>query len=348
MEFEDYSIEELACDESFINYILKKNEQHVRFWTDWINQHPHKLHDINAAKELVTLFSLRLPEDEYIVEKEKVLQAIGQKKIIRALTSERSVFWNRARKVAAILIGGLVVGMAVRYAVLTEKPEQQLVRVSEEMIKENPPGQKSTVFLSDGSKVILNAASSIRYDKFFSNGKREIYLLGEAFFEVKRDGTRPFIVTSGNVSTTALGTSFNVKAFPGDRDIEVSLTEGKVKVNDPSEEVMLMPGQQATYSNHARHTTISLFDAKKVLSWKDRTLYFEDNTFDEVKNMLERWYGVKIVVKGATAEQNEKHYRGEYKNQSLETVLKAMSFSKHFHYNIQDSVVTIDFRSGLN
>ncbi len=347
MEFENYTIEEFACDESFINYILKENEQHTRFWTDWINRHPHKLNEINAARELVTLFSLRLPVDEYTFEKEKVLQAINQRKAIRKLTFKRSVLWNRVLKVAAILTGGLVIGVAVRYTVLTEKPVQLSIQVPGEIIKENPPGQKSTTFLSDGSKVILNSASSIRYNKTFSTDRREIHLVGEAFFEVERDETRPFIVTSGNVSTTALGTSFNIKAFPDDPDIEVSLTEGKVKVSDPLEEIILAPGQQATYSIDTRQTTTSSFDTKKVLSWKDKTLYFESNTFNEVKNVLERWYGVEIIVNDVTARRNEKHYYGEYKNQSLETVLKAMSFSKHFSYSIKDSVVTIDFKSKI-
>ncbi|MEK6552667.1 MAG: FecR domain-containing protein, partial [Bacteroidota bacterium] len=119
--------------------------------------------------------------------------------------------------------------------------------------KQTVMGEKYFATLSDGTIITLNADSKLKYPARFTNGTREIYLEGEAFFEVKQDTSRPFIVHSGNISTTVLGTKFNVSAFPNEKNIAVSLVEGSVKVSKEESGtieniVLLQPDQQLVYN----------------------------------------------------------------------------------------------------
>ena len=143
---------------------------------------------------------------------------------------------------------------------------QQVGKTQNLITKTTTRGQKSTITLTDGSQVRLNSESSLIYPERFEENVRSIQLVGEAFFDVARDENRPFIIKSGEVTTTVLGTSFNVSAFP-DEDIEVTVATGKVKVspslesNSPFEggseglagqqgdvkSQILLPGQQATF-----------------------------------------------------------------------------------------------------
>jgi transmembrane sensor len=177
---------------------------------------------------------------------------------------------------------------------------------------------------------------------------REVTLRGEAFFEVTENPHKPFIVKSGNITTTALGTSFNICNFPEDEKITVSLATGKVKVeelNQTSGEeqkpYLLIPGEQIRYSVDAKNFEKLRNEDDEDYLWKDGIISFKQTDLDDVVEKLERWYGVTIDVTNQT--NSVVNYDGIFSNQSLDNVLKAMSFSLNFKYSIEQETIKIMF-----
>lgn len=207
------------------------------------------------------------------------------------------------------------------------------------IVKRTSKGEKLKFILQDGTTVLLNSASQLSYRR---NSAREVLLLGEAFFEVAKDSLHPFKIHSGAITTTVLGTSFNVKAFENEEEVAISVVSGEVKVQQQNpvskQEVHLIPGEQAIYQ--AKDTVLikKEFDDQDVLSWKEGRLYFKNASFSEILSSLERWYGVEIEVQRKGIEDG---FSGSYTNRSLESVLEGMSFVLNFEYEIQEKKLII-------
>lgn len=223
-------------------------------------------------------------------------------------------------------------------------------------------GQKLTFQLSDGSTVRLNAGSSLSFMEQFGE-QREVYLSGEAFFEVTKNAAKPFIVNSGVLHTEVLGTSFNITAFQEIDEIKVTVATGQVRVvsNSPFEpgrrfegcdgcgqegDVLsetLTPGQQATYNKTSHELSLREVDIEKYLAWKDGILYLSEADYKQVFEQLTRWYGVEFeFVNVPTVEWD---YSGEFKDMSLELVLSTIGYSKGFDFQVQENVVTLKFEN---
>ncbi|MGD8780266.1 MAG: FecR domain-containing protein [Ignavibacteria bacterium] len=163
-----------------------------------------------------------------------------------------------------------------------------------------PFGKKAVVTLSDGSKVILNSGSRLRYPEEFSGSQRDIYLEGEAYFEVMYDKKR-FTVHTAGVSTSVLGTKFNISAFPSEENIIVALIEGKVKITkkgpnnkESTKSIILTPNQQFTYNTNTDESSITEVNIQKAIGWKDNILVFENEPLNQVFKKLERAYGLEF------------------------------------------------------
>lgn len=213
-------------------------------------------------------------------------------------------------------------------------------------MKEKTAGQKLAVFLADGSKLVLNASSMISLTKPFHPHKGEVLLEGEAFFEVAKDALRPFQVVSSELTTTALGTSFNIVAYPQDVLIQVSLATGKVKVDfhkaalkSPYEIIYLKSGKQMAYLKIQQVLTKELFNADKVLVWKDGAIYLENVDQASVIKKLKRWYGIKIQVEGKSSTAG--NVITTFKNQSLKSVLTSLGFTLGFAFEIREDCIFI-------
>ena len=199
-------------------------------------------------------------------------------------------------------------------------------------------GEKTQFMLPDGTKVIMNADSRIRYNEdFASASERVVYFEGEAFFDVSKDPLRPFIIHSYEVITTVLGTSFNVHAF-AEEDIIVSVVAGKVKVQEPLEAVYLHSGEQAVYGMSDRSLFKENFDPSSTLAWKEGTLYFKNERFGDIVKKLERWYGVTIEAQKINIEDG---FTGSYHHKSLDAVMEGMGFVLGFDYEIKGNQVVI-------
>lgn len=156
-----------------------------------------------------------------------------------------------------------------------------------------PRGGEFNLTLSDGTRVFVNSMSKLEFPVNFTGNKREITLEGEAYFEVAKDKSRPFIVKIKGVRVEVLGTTFNIKAYPEDDQSFTTLVEGKVKLssgNQSDSDYFLMPDQQAVYDPSNKGVVINKVDARKIVQWTTGRYYFSDQTLEEIMKTLSRWY----------------------------------------------------------
>mgnify|MGYP001234266262 CR=1 FL=1 len=240
-------------------------------------------------------------------------------------------------KLAAVVILTFFLSVFVYNSIDINEPVSNDIRYLEKI---SLNGQKINIQLPDGSKVKLNAGSKIIVPNKFVGETREVELIGEGFFEVHRDELHPFIVKTRGLDVKVLGTSFNVKAYEEDQDISVAVNTGKVAVNTTGQqELILYPDEMAVFNKLNQLTEKTQFNYKEVLSWKDKTLYFNQASFIEIIDQLEKWYGVEITIRKEV--DSRKDFSGEYENKSLEVVLDGLSYVFDFKYEIKDDQVEI-------
>ncbi|MEZ4968456.1 MAG: FecR family protein [Flavobacteriaceae bacterium] len=192
-----------------------------------------------------------------------------------------------------------------------------------------PYGKRFNLILSDGTMVYLNSGTSIKYPvKFANKGNRQVYLSGEAFFEVTENKEKPFIVaTDEGMKVKVLGTSFNVKSYPEDGNIETTLIKGKVRIMEQnlSKEVDLSPSEKAIYHKVENEVVIEGVDPNRFTSWKEGVLIYDETPMSQVIKDLERTYNVIFEVESNTI-LNYK-YKGIFDNLTIDRVLKMFELS---------------------
>jgi transmembrane sensor len=224
----------------------------------------------------------------------------------------------------------------------------------------------SKVKLPDGTKVWLNSGSRLTYKNDFGETLREVHLSGEAYFDVVKDTERPFIVNTETISLKVLGTAFNVRSYQDEEVTEAALIHGKIEVkllNNSGKEITLKPSEKLVVSNRVlsertpdKANTKELVNALPLITldyihqsesdslpsealWLENRLAFDSETFIQVANRLERWYGVEIAINNAQL-RNLK-FTGKFKDESLEEALKALQATSDFKYTINNKQVII-------
>jgi len=182
--------------------------------------------------------------------------------------------------------------------------------------------QHRILTLPDGSKVWLNAESSIEYAKIFTGKTRQIHLSGEGYFDIMHDSLHPFIINAGNVKITVLGTAFNVNAYPG-KPVAVTVTRGKVKVEDNTQHIVFITPNQQAVSVSGQLATKAV---KAILydSWKDGSLDFTDESFEDIALTLQRQFNVTIHFREGSLKQL-RFTAGFDKGTALEKMLAILS-----------------------
>lgn len=249
-------------------------------------------------------------------------------------------------KAAAVLV--VAVGL-VAFWTVNNSHTGHAVEENKKITKIAGPGEKKTLTLSDGTVIQLNADSRITFPEKFSKTEREVFLTGEAFFEVTEDSSRRFVVHTGELTATVLGTSFNIRSYAGDEQTDVSLASGKLKVesSDSSSALksyVLRPGEAAVLDKREKSLSKMRFDAKVKYGWIDGILVFRDTNIDETFTKIERWYGVTIEIENyVEGVKPQWKYRGIFQDESLENVLKGISYVKDFTYEIKNKRIKIIF-----
>lgn len=201
-------------------------------------------------------------------------------------------------------------------------------------------GTTEKVVLADGSTISLNASSRLRYPEKFSGSTRSIYLdEGEAFFKVASDPARPFIVHSGKVATTALGTSFNIRAYSREKKITVALITGKVKVDHAQKPkpVILLPSERLSIDRESALMAKTMFDREEeVVGWKQGFLVFKDASYDEVVAEIENRYNVRVINESG---KDEWRYTGFFKDENLQDIIETICLTKNISYTIKNDTI---------
>ena len=205
-----------------------------------------------------------------------------------------------------------------------------------ELTLTTPRGGQYQTTLSDGTKVWLNAGSSLRYPMHFPADKRIVTLEGEAFFDVSHDASRPFTVQVNDTEIEVLGTQFNVNSYSS---VTATLVEGSVKIANNTGQRLLKPGQEA---HVGENITVQAADLDKVTAWKNGYFHFKDDNMMEIMDQVARWYDVEVTYKG-TAPGN-KGYNGRIRREvNLSSVLEMLTYVSRARFEVKNRQVTVTF-----
>ena len=238
--------------------------------------------------------------------------------------------FNHFVKFAAVLAIGLVLGIYI--STVTEESSEPVFYAAH-----SPKGSVSDVKLPDGTVIFLNADSHIEYSMDGLNGNREVYLEGEAWFDVAKNPKKPFVVKTAFYTVQVTGTKFNVKAYNTDNEIITTLEEGSVIVGSSdnvrlAQEISLKPGEQLIFNKKTKAASVKTVNTGWFTSWKDNKLIFINMEFKELVVLLERKYGVEIEVKNK--EILDRHFDGTIKNESIIEILDIIKKALPIQYKI--------------
>ncbi len=201
---------------------------------------------------------------------------------------------------------------------------------------EIPRGGEYALQLADGSRVWLNAETRLRYPVAFAGTERRVELTGEAYFEVSKDATRPFIVRANGVDVRVLGTSFNVAAYGA--EVVTTLVEGRVAVEAGSERVTLEPDRQAVWDGERME--VRQVDASNYGLWRKGIFYFEDRRLEEILDALARWYGVEVFY--VNPETKDMRFTVEIKRyENIDAILRRIAQTERVHFGVSGRTVTV-------
>lgn len=331
------NVEEFLQDEEFVKWVKAPTRESNQYWQSWAEAYPENRANMHKARELILSMHFHLPkptEQERNTVLEQILRSSHQ--ATQTIPQDENRKWvPNALKIAASLL--LLVTLVYLFQIFTQQhPEPAPESLAETMvIKETTRGTKMQTKLPDGTLVWLNAESKLSYQQSYGVNNRTVELTGEAFFEVTEDKQKPFIVQSGELRTRALGTAFNVRAFPQDKSIDIALVTGKVAVQKSDQQtdpLILLPGKKISHRSDSEKFVETDFNYEQEIGWKDELLCFKGAGFQEVKQKLERWFGVTLHSENLTVADWD--YTAMFDNQSLELVLQRMSFTKNFDFRI--------------
>lgn len=243
--------------------------------------------------------------------------------------------WNVWQRLAAILILPLLIGAFAYIYLTTLRTNSINDNVYNEVFAAY--GTRSSLLLADSTLVWLNSGSTLRYPIKFKGKNRQVFLKGEAYFEVKCDASRPFVVNTGLLQVTATGTAFNVQEYEQYPHSEVTLVQGTVIVstdsgeNRSSQQLKMKPDQHLVFSKTDYSQSLSEGDTYRYVAWKDGRLMFRNEPLPLVLNKLSILFNVDIELKGN--ELKNYSYRATFQDESLEEILKLLRMSAPIDYS---------------
>jgi ferric-dicitrate binding protein FerR (iron transport regulator) len=202
-----------------------------------------------------------------------------------------------------------------------------------------PRSRQFQLVLEDGTKVWLNAESSIRFPAAFDKKERRVDITGEAYFEVAKNANRPFTVSVNGMQVQVLGTHFNINSYNDEPAIHTTLLEGSVKVIKDKEARMLVPGQQAQLENNGGFNIVKNVNTSEIVAWKNELFSFHDTDLKNLMRQVSRWYDVEIVMPQNIAAVT---FNGKISRKSnLSDVLKMLELTDEVSFSIEGKKVIV-------
>jgi transmembrane sensor len=322
---QNYSVpEDFLNDDSFLEWVKDTDSTSVAYWEKWLHDNPEKKEMAFAARTVIeSVFVKETISAAQLKEAEQKLFAHIQtkKRSANIFTLHKKIGWSVA---AAVFVAIVSISAWQYYA-------------AHALLKADF-GQIAQRNLPDGSEVILNANSSVSYNKWNESSDREVWIKGEAFFHVKKTADhRRFVVHADHFDIIVTGTQFNV--VNRDDKTNVMLTEGSVTIKkDDGEEIKMKPGDFVELDNSG---FVKKEEKKEnVLAWKERKLYFDNTTMADVANIIREQYGVSVkIADDATA---AKTINGILPNTSLDLLLSSLEATSDFKITRNNNEIIIE------
>lgn len=362
MEMSNHTTEDFVLDPEFRKWVLSPDTGSNMRWERYLDNNPDSREAILLAKNIVlnlahTGFDKEgLSEADKVRMWDKIKEGAAQKAVLEStgavvvpISSEAVLNKKRVIKArfptfwryAALLLFSL--GFGWLWNLNKVGHDEEVPAVVKWQNYETPLGVKSTITLSDGSVVTLNSGTKIRYVENFIGTEREVFLEGEAFFEVASDTIKPFVVYAGGLSTRALGTSFNIRAFE-DEMTEVALVTGLVEVRetDGLDVERILPGEGVCSLPGKGNLNRKKVNLDHITAWMNKTIIFDNTPFYKAMLTLENWYGVRIDV--VNLKNKDLKITGRYQDETLKNILEGLSYGTGMDYRIKGKEVTIKFK----
>lgn len=240
--------------------------------------------------------------------------------------SNKQIYSIRWKQIAAIWLLPFLMLCTSGYWFFSKSDESEKIKFPISYLQHYAAlGTKEKLVLPDSSEVWLNAGSTLIYPSTFASSEREIHLVGEAFFDVKKDSLHPFIVNTHYLKIQVLGTSFNVSAYPDALQVEATLERGALKINVLNDSVsyFLSPDNQLVYIPSSRQVKQQDVKASNYSEWRNGGLFFNDVSFEDILREIERSYGVTIFVRNSLY-NTQRLYIHFNKDESLETIFRIL------------------------
>jgi transmembrane sensor len=296
-------------------------------------------------KQLQTYFESETAEEENIdLVFDRIsaqIQVPGEPRLKATKYNKGYSVWLKIAAVVAIGLAGVLVYN--REAIFFNKTDQLTLKQAQTKATEI-----KTIVLADGSTVKINSGSSLKYPDHFTAATRDVYLSGEAFFDVKKDPKHPFIVHTEQLAVKVLGTAFDVKAYQNDAFTETTLIRGSVAIshkNNTKQTFILKPNDKFTLAGGkagmSQLTHFSGTGTDKVMetAWTNHELIYKNNRFDEIARLFERWYDVKITFKEADLKTVK--FTGHVDKETIIEALNVLKLIENFNYSIKGKNVYI-------
>ena len=304
-----------------------------------------KIWDVKPRKEFTTDIEASWQKLEKMIgedeESEKAMSPVNKMK------GRRTYSWENKYKVlvrvAAVVILGFLISVSAMKLDWLSKQQQDDSQPMREVLTSR--GQRVQMKFSDGTEVTLNSESQLKYPEKFTGENREVFLEGEAFFNVThKDGVK-FIVHTNDAKVTVLGTKFNVKAREELQNVKVVVSEGKVAVRPSgkspevdSNRVILTNNEMATVFRNQVPITVRKVKASKYLGWTRGDFVFDETPLSEILRDWERQYDINFIVKDSTLLSTR--FSGEFERESLDEMVRLLSISLKFDYSRNGNTIT--------
>ncbi|MCW3467830.1 FecR family protein [Chitinophaga nivalis] len=239
----------------------------------------------------------------------------------------------RGRLMAAACITVLVIGAS--WLFLANQPTTYYTITA-------PLGEIKQIQLPDNTQVWLKSGTTLQYSSHYGKRNRRLELMGEAFFDVQKDGSKPFIVKTGTLETKVLGTAFNIQAYTDRPSIQIWVQQGRVQVSDSTEVITeLSKGKRLEWDRVSRHASIDSLDWKQALAWQQGVLLLESATFSEVASELKEIYGVALVT--YNDDIRELHYDAKFfiQKTGINDIIASLAAVHRIQYKIQGKTIIL-------
>jgi transmembrane sensor len=305
-------------------------DQDFSILKEWIMASPENRKYYLQVKNIRDLSGRKLlPEDiDASAAMQKVLTQISKGDRVKR-------FIMRMQKIAALMLIPLLAASFFWGRSMNSRPYNE----NQKMVYNEVTaafGTRSTITLSDGSRVWLNSGSTLRYPDRFVGRKRLVNLSGEGYFEVNSDAKHPFIVSTGKLAVQATGTKFNVNAIGMDRDISVTLVSGVVAVSKATEPgkteliAKMEPDQHLSFDTLTEKSTITTGDTYRYIGWKDGKLMFRNEPLERVIKEIGLYYNVDLEIVGESLK--EYRYRATFEEENINEILRLLKLSSPVDY----------------